>query len=123
MSRVNLLRDKDLNRTSYDVLYGILKTHELKFIQNRAIQTSQDAMVNTSCALIAGDPVKEIKESSRGEIKIDKISEDLEYLLLDEEEKSEDEFYTLEELKVICFHDKKISISDIQKKPTFQDKT
>lgn len=61
-SRVNSLRDRGLNRITYDVLYGILKTHELELVQKRDIQTSQGAMVNTSCALIARDPVKDIKE-------------------------------------------------------------
>lgn len=37
VSGVNYIRDIDLNSTSYDVLYGIEKTHELELVQKRAI--------------------------------------------------------------------------------------
>lgn len=46
-SRVNLLKDRDLNRTTYDVQYENLKSHELELIQARTIQASQGAIVNT----------------------------------------------------------------------------
>ena len=36
--RVNALRERDLSKISYDVLYGVLKTHELELIQKRATQ-------------------------------------------------------------------------------------
>lgn len=49
--------------------------------------------------MIVGDPIKEIEEPSGGHIKIDEISNNLDDFLLDEEEKSNDEFYTLEELE------------------------
>lgn len=48
-------------------------------------------MVNTSGTLIAGDHIKEIEESSGEQIKIDKDSEELDDLFIDEEEKSDDE--------------------------------
>lgn len=55
-------------------------------------------MVNTSCALISRDPVKEIETSSSGHIKIEEMTIEIENLLLEDDEKSEDEYYTLEEL-------------------------
>lgn len=82
-------------QTTYDVLYGVLKTHELELVQKRAIQSSLGTI--GKCAFIAGDPVKEIEESSAGQIKREKNYEDLDDLLLDEEEKSDNELYTLED--------------------------
>lgn len=56
-STVNSLRDRDLNKNN-------IWTHELELIQIRAIQASQGTMINTSCTLIAGDPMKKIEASS-----------------------------------------------------------
>ena len=50
--RVISLRERYFNKISYDVLYGVLKTHELELLQKRAIPANQGKMVNTLCALI-----------------------------------------------------------------------
>lgn len=73
------------------MLYEVVKTHEIELIQKRAIRASQGAMVNTSCALV-GDLVKEIEAASSWQIKIEKMIEEIEDLLLEDYEKSKDEF-------------------------------
>ena len=62
--RVISLRDRDLNKVTYDVLYGILKTHELELLQKRAIQANQGKMINTSCALIVNKSIKDLEAST-----------------------------------------------------------
>ena len=36
--RISSLRERDLSKISFDVLYGILKTYELELFQKRSIQ-------------------------------------------------------------------------------------
>ena len=73
--RVISLRDRDLNKVTYDVLYGILKTHELELLQKRAIQANQGKMINTSCALIVNKSIKDL-EASTSQLRIEEIEED-----------------------------------------------
>ena len=47
--RVISLRDRDLNKVTYDVLYGILKTHELELLQKRAIQANGQYILCLDC--------------------------------------------------------------------------
>lgn len=54
--------------------------------------------MNTSCALIVVEPVKDIEASSSGQTKIEEIFGKVKDLLLKDNEKSDYEFYTLEEL-------------------------
>lgn len=43
--RVNSLRERDLNKVSCDVLYGVLKIHEFELFQKRIIQANEDNIV------------------------------------------------------------------------------
>ena len=95
--RVSSLRERDMNKISYDVLYGVLKTHELELIQKRAIQAKQGNMVNTSCALIA-DSVNKL-EAKASKLRIEEIEqEDAESMEELSGEDDADEFYSIEEL-------------------------
>lgn len=94
--RVSSLKERDMNKISYDVLYGVLKTHEFELIQKRAIQAKQGSMVNTSCALIC-DSVKKLEDGT-SRLRIGEIvdeDQDSKNSAVDDEES---EFYSLKEL-------------------------
>ena len=95
--RVISLRERDLNKISYDVLCSVLKTHELELLQKRAIQANQGRMVNTSCALIVNKSIQDL-EASTSQLRIEEIIDDEPEDEVAEtvEEQVEDEFYTLE---------------------------
>lgn len=97
--RVNAPRERDLSKISYDVLYGVLKIHELELIQKRATQANQGNMVNTLCALIVNESIKSL-EAVTSQLRIEEVCEEeaTEDEEAREDEDVEDEFYTLEEL-------------------------
>ena len=75
--RVNFLRERGLIKITYDVLYGVLKTHELELIQKRAIQANQGNMVKTFSTLIVSNSMKELETSVSNKLRLEEICEDV----------------------------------------------
>ena len=56
-SKISAIREGiDLNKTTLQTLYGILKTYELEFYQRKTMQTNRGKLKNVSSALIANEP-------------------------------------------------------------------
>ena len=90
-SKISAIREgRDLNKITFQTLYGILKTYELEIYQRRTMQTNRGKLENVSSALIGNEP----KMKSE-----DVVEEEAEpHSVVDTESNEEEEFYTLEEL-------------------------
>ena len=90
-SKISAIREgRDLNKTTLQTLYRILKTNELEFYQRKTMQTNRGKITNVSSALIANEP--KVKSE-------DVVEEEVEpHSVVEKEENEEEEFYTLEEL-------------------------
>ncbi|KAK1355317.1 CCHC-type domain-containing protein [Heracleum sosnowskyi] len=98
--RISSLKERDLTKIGFDVLYGVLKTYELELFQKRAIQAKQGLMANTSCALIADNLGQRMESLKVNQVKIEELevedTGDETQVVYDLPE--EDEFYSIEEL-------------------------
>ncbi|KAL8123423.1 hypothetical protein AgCh_011406 [Apium graveolens] len=90
---------RDLGRITLEVLYGILKTYELKMLQIKTLKSSQGHVVDVSSALVANDnKMSEDKmepQTQVVQVVEQKNKKSQKQVILELEE---DEFYTLDEL-------------------------
>ncbi|KAK1378931.1 hypothetical protein POM88_025675 [Heracleum sosnowskyi] len=98
--RISSLKEKDLTKIGFDVLYGVLKTYELELFQKRSIQAKQGLMANTSCALIVDNLGQRMESLKVNQVKIEELevedNGDETQVVYDLPE--EDEFYSIDEL-------------------------
>ncbi|KAK1365156.1 hypothetical protein POM88_040717 [Heracleum sosnowskyi] len=98
--RISSLKERDLTKIGFDVLYGVLKTYELELFQKRSIQAKQGLVANTSCALIADNLGQRMDSLKISQVKIEELESDdtgdETQVVYDLPE--EDEFYSIDEL-------------------------